>query len=404
VDNLTHALFGASVAEVYLQKKFKHKVHLPPIGIFYFFSIAANNLPDLDLLFGLIDNTSLGYLLNHRGWTHTVVGALLQSFLLGGILWLYLKTFKRDALDFFSDLFILIFIGCQAHMLLDSFNSYGVHPFSPLSNRWHYMDTIFIIEPLLWISLIAIWIPPWRWRTLLLIPVAGAYGFGWISGFVSAGSLIFAFLFTMFCLLTLSQLHRFYRGTVGLLLFFTVVLSFWGLQHSARTKIAVELSKEKNYQTLDLVLSSLPTNPLCWFFLAPQISGENYRVVAGNISLSGDSQNCRTWPQAKGLQSLADLPASSLGELWIRNIWSTSIKDLSPLLNRCDVAAWLKFVRVPYWQNSILYDLRFAFRNEDNFTTLNLNQSPEPHCPPVPAPWTPPRQDLIDHTQKQPVN
>ena len=78
----------------------------------------------------------------------------------------------------------------------------------------------------------------------------------------------------------------------------------------------------------------------------------------------------------------------------MRNTWEPSLDEMRDLRQRCDVQAWFKFVRVPYWQNGIFNDLRFALRSKENFTTLDTSLPPV--CPPLPAPWGAPRQDLLN--------
>jgi inner membrane protein len=395
MDNLTHTLFGAAIAEVYLEKKFKNTAFRPNKNVFYFFSIFANNCPDLDLFFGLIDNTSLGYMLNHRGWTHTVVGTLPQILLLIGIAWMWFRLIRQDLLVYWKDIVLLIFFGMQAHMLLDFLNSYGVHPWSPFDNSWYYLDSIFIIEPLLWFCLISIWLPPWKWRWALLFPPLAAYAFGWWYQFVPTTVLLSAVVFAIFAFNLQRYLLKVHRGAIGLLLFFVVILIFWVSQHWARLRIMSELTKNTSQKTLDLVLFSLPSNPTCWFFLAPQVLETQYSVIHGSISLFGNSRDCRAWPRGND-ERAPDSQQSALGELWIRQRWQASLIDLQPLLERCDVQAWLQFARVPYWENSVLNDLRFAARNGNNMTTYDLNKGPQPVCPVLPVPWQPPRQDLLD--------
>lgn len=395
MDNLTHSLFGAAVAETYIEKRFKNSAFRPPKNIFYFFSIFANNCPDLDLLFGLIDNTSLGYMLNHRGWTHTVVGTLPQSVLLIFLAWVWIHFFRRDLLVYFKDLVFLILFGMQTHMLLDYFNSYGVHPWAPLDNRWYYLDSIFIIEPLLWFSLISIWLPPWKWRSVLLLAPLGAYGFGWWNQFVSSTTVVAALGFAALAFQLQAVLLKMYRGLVGVALFTLVVLTFWGGQHWARTQILQELVKDESQKNLDAVLYSLPSNPLCWFFLVPQVKGDQYTVVHGSVALWGSSKDCQGWPRPKMNEGVS-MEESSLGRLWIKQRWSASLRDLKPLMNRCDVKAWMQFARIPYWENSVLNDLRFAARGGKSFTTHELQDGAEPICPVLDVPWQPPRQDLLD--------
>lgn len=395
MDNLTHSLFGAAIAEVYVENKFKNSAFRPHKNIFYFFSIFANSCPDLDLFFGLIDNSSIGYMLNHRGWTHTVAGTIPQIVLLMGAAWMWLRFMRQDLMIYFKDIVLLLFFGLQAHMLLDFFNSYGVHPWSPLDNTWYYLDSIFIIEPLLWFALISIWLPPWKWRLALLIPPLAAYAFGWWNEFVSTAVALAAVVFASFAFNLQRYLLKVHRGAMGLFLFFAVVLTFWGSQHWARLRIMDELSKNTSQKTLDLVLFSLPSNPTCWFFLAPQVLETQYSVTHGSISLFGNSRDCKSWPR-KNEEQPSNAQQSSLGELWIRQRWQATLTDLQPLLERCDVQAWLQFARVPFWENSVLNDLRFSTRNGNNMTTHDLNKWPQPVCPVIKVPWQPPRQDLID--------
>lgn len=395
MDNLTHSLFGAAIAEVYVENKFKNSAFRPHKNIFYFFSIFANSCPDLDLFFGLIDNSSIGYMLNHRGWTHTVAGTIPQIVLLMGAAWMWLRFMRQDLMIYFKDIVLLLFFGLQAHMLLDFFNSYGVHPWSPLDNTWYYLDSIFIIEPLLWFALISIWLPPWKWRLALLIPPLAAYAFGWWNEFVSTAVALAAVVFASFAFNLQRYLLKVHRGAMGLFLFFAVVLTFWGSQHWARLRIMDELSKNTSQKTLDLVLFSLPSNPTCWFFLAPQVLETQYSVTHGSISLFGNSRDCKSWPR-KNEEQPSNAQQSSLGELWIRQRWQATLTDLQPLLERCDVQAWLQFARVPFWENSVLNDLRFSTRNGNNMTTHDLNKWPQPVCPVLKVPWQPPRQDLID--------
>ena len=143
------------------------------------------------------------------------------------------------------------------------------------------------------------------------------------------------------------------------------------------------------------MLFSLPSNPTCWFFLAPQVLEIQYSVTHGSIAFFGKSRECKPWPR-KGEEQLSNAQQSSLGELWIRQRWQAKLTDLRPLLERCDVQAWLQFARVPFWENLVLNDLRFSTRNGNNMTTHDLHNWPQPVCPVLEVPWQPPRQDLID--------
>lgn len=364
MDNLTHSLFGAAVAEAYIQKR-KISVTKKQRAWLYGASIFANNCPDLDLLFGFIDNTTIGYLLNHRGWTHTIVGALLQSLLL---VFFFSRHQKK------KDLWILSLLGCQTHMLLDFFNAYGVHPFWPINSNWYYLDSVFIIEPLLWITLSFLWIKKNLWSLLLTMPIFLAYFYGWKSGLVEPTTLITPIVLSLFCWWLSQKKLKWHKSYLALVGFFCVVFVLWSHQKWARASIANSLQQNSAAKTLDIVLSSLPSDPSCWMFLAPQIVDGEYQVLAGSQRLYGKNSRCHNFSQT---------------------LWKASIEEIAPQLERCDVQAWFKFARVPLWKGASLNDLRFAVRSPKNFSSYEiLNQ--QPSCPPVSAPWAPPRQDLLD--------
>ncbi len=50
-------------------------------------------------------------------------------------------------------LLLLSFIAIILHPVLDTFNTYGVRWLMPFSGEWFYGDTLFIIDPLVWLAL-----------------------------------------------------------------------------------------------------------------------------------------------------------------------------------------------------------------------------------------------------------
>jgi inner membrane protein len=55
-------------------------------------------------------------------------------------------------------LLLLSYIGVMSHVLLDLLNPYGLRILAPFDWRWFYGDTLFIIDPWLWLVLgIGIW-------------------------------------------------------------------------------------------------------------------------------------------------------------------------------------------------------------------------------------------------------
>jgi len=51
-------------------------------------------------------------------------------------------------------LFVAAYLAALSHPLLDLMNTYGTRVLDPFSNRWFYADTLFIMDPWIWIALI----------------------------------------------------------------------------------------------------------------------------------------------------------------------------------------------------------------------------------------------------------
>jgi inner membrane protein len=147
VENITHSLIGAAFAELAL-----------PAGAttaqrrtFFAVGVIAANLPDADLVYTNITAPPIGYLLHHRGHTHTLAGILGLAVLIGVVC---LAPRIRQTLQNVHERFVSLVALCLlSHLVLDSWNSYGVHPFYPFGANWYYGDAIFIVEPWLWLFL-----------------------------------------------------------------------------------------------------------------------------------------------------------------------------------------------------------------------------------------------------------
>jgi inner membrane protein len=94
-----------------------------------------------------------------RGWTHGVLALALWPLLLAGSMVLLdrgLRQFRRASLP--SDvrprqLLLLSGIAILTHPALDTLNTYGVRWLMPFSGRWFYGDTLFIVDPWMWLTL-----------------------------------------------------------------------------------------------------------------------------------------------------------------------------------------------------------------------------------------------------------
>jgi inner membrane protein len=76
VENLTHSLVGLLCAEVVVRVVERRRpLEAWSRAAVYAIAIIGNNLPDLDFTYSHIRGPRFGYLLQHRGYTHTVLAA-----------------------------------------------------------------------------------------------------------------------------------------------------------------------------------------------------------------------------------------------------------------------------------------------------------------------------------------
>jgi inner membrane protein len=369
----------------------------------------GGNLPDADVIYTGWAGTTLDYLLHHRGHTHTVLGALglsLLLFLAARLWWRYRKiTPQRADVWFLAGLAVLAPL---LHIALDFTNSYGVHPFWPLDNRWHYGDAVFIVEPLLWAcAAVLLFVLPGRTARILigLVLLAGL-GLSWFSGFVPPS---FAALLTLLTL-GLAALGRFAPARIalagGVAAWLVLTAAFVVTTQTAHSRVEALLADRfPEARTLDVVLTPMPANPVCREVLAVQRTPEQYIVRRAFHSLAPGwipAERCaRLSPSgAETTVRLAPVTQASTGEV----AWAGEVAIAAGLLpdlasQYCAVEALLQFARVPSatakGDGWVVGDLRYD--REPGLGLAEVEVGPaKDGCPDLPAPWTPPREDLLD--------
>jgi inner membrane protein len=143
MDNLCHTLVGAALAESGLRRWTRLAVPTLLIGA---------NLPDLDALAYVRDPLfALGF---RRGWTHGVLALVVLPVLLTGLMLAagrLTRGRKKAPPPDARSLLLLSAIAVWSHPFLDLLNTYGVRLLMPFSERWFYADTLFIVDPWLWL-------------------------------------------------------------------------------------------------------------------------------------------------------------------------------------------------------------------------------------------------------------
>ena len=155
MDNLTHSLVGALLGRMGLRRLTGRA--MPAL-------IISANLPDIDSFVApLLGEQSLTA---HRGFTHGIGGWPLMALVTTGLILAWNRWRPASEPVRFWPLLLVAFVGTISHPILDLMNTYGVRLMEPLSDRWLYADTLFIMDPWVWIALILGLELSWRWERL----------------------------------------------------------------------------------------------------------------------------------------------------------------------------------------------------------------------------------------------
>ncbi|WP_426194010.1 metal-dependent hydrolase [Massilia sp. DWR3-1-1] len=404
MDNLTHTIVGLAVGEL-LHRSVRPEAAAPAQQtrrrLLLTACACASNFPDLDLVLVKLLPAPLGYLLHHRGHTHTLLLEIPQALLLCALLWLlwpaarHLLSASAPARGALAG---TVIGGFLLHIGMDSMNSYGIHPFYPFDMRWLYGDLVFIVEPLFWLGagvplLMTIGRRPLRWALALLL--AALLGACALAGLLHWASLV---------LLAAVGMAAAGAARAGprqsLLTGLGLCLVFIGMQAlgsaTARARLVAELGRRAPSAVLvDVALTAYPANPLCWSFAAIERArtGDTYHVRRGVLSL------------APALLPVTACPAALTGALTTVDaqlglgLLSDNSASLQALRRRaatdCWLHAWLRFARTPLLDGATASDLRFGTTVASNFTAIDLDLFKDRACPAPLPPWDLPRADLL---------
>jgi inner membrane protein len=407
MDNLTHSIIGFGVGEVVHRslpheadtqsQRVRHRLLLVSCAL-------ASNFPDLDLFLGKLLPDPLGYLLHHRGHTHTALMALPQALLLAALLWLCwpsARALLRASVPARWGLVASIVAGLALHLLMDFTNSYGIHPWYPFDGRWLYGDMVFIVEPLFWVAIGVPMALVMRWRFARMAGLAGLLAV--LVAFAAKGYLgwtSFAALLLIGALCGAAQWRAGARGRAGLLLALGVGLGFIAVQgvasHAGRQQITAALRGiDPASRVLDVAMTAFPSQPLCWSFVSVESDEArgSYRLRRGVASIAPQWLAPLACPS--GLAEQLPSQALSPGVLQLATA-SAGLQALRLLKqSNCQVDAWLRFGRAPLLALAAgeLSDYRFAATPRGNFTTLHFSQALK--CPDGVPGWGYPRADLL---------
>lgn len=418
MDNMTHSLVGLALGELVeralpatadpVQGRTRRRALLLT-------GLLASNFPDLDLVLTPLLPAPLGYLIHHRGHTHTLLYALPQVLLLLALIWLLWPAVRRllkEDRGARRAVLATAVLGMLLHLSFDGLNVYGVHPFHPFDSRWLYGDLVFIVEPVFWtalgVALALLSRRALRRRLGLLFFAAMPVLFTWM-GFLQWGSL--AGLGAVALLVAAANLK--FGARAGLVAALLACVGFVGIQalagQLARGEIRAALENlAPGSRVLDVPLSSFPANPLCWSFatVSEGPAAGSYGVRVGVLSLAPGLSPVWACPArfggvpdsaagADAGQAPQAAPKATAALAWKFSETGSLAEFRALQRTNCHFDAWLRFARVPSLAGGVATDIRFGAPDQPNFSTLPYAERAADPCPRPVAQWGYPRADLL---------
>jgi len=398
VDNITHSLFGHVLGRAFGDRPGERRAYARAA---IWTGVLASNAPDLDFVTRwFAHDRKLAYLLQHRGYTHTVLIAAAIGVLIGAGC---ARAFGvREPLARRRVMLLGVLAGLL-HVGFDALNNYGVHPFWPLDNHWYFGDAVFIVEP--W--LLAVLIPElalcgksrlgralgWVLALLLL-------GLLWTRALVSAAvaAVSTGVLLAAFAL----QWRLRPRAFPSLWVTAAIVLVFASGALVAKAKLRHALARAVPAETIvQLATTPVPGNPLCWEGISVSHDrGGAYVARSSQLSLAPwliAPGACRLRMQRSTTAPRVPATLRSVPGIAFGSEFHARVSALQALRSQyCEAAAALHFIRAAYWTRSsppVLGDLRYDGSKGLDFADFALHPGA---CRDAVPPWIPPLAALLD--------
>ncbi|HEX4945482.1 MAG TPA: metal-dependent hydrolase [Blastocatellia bacterium] len=266
MDNITHTLVGAVLAETGLKR-------LTPLATTTL--LIGANFPDIDIVVSPLGQ--LAYLEHHRGITHALVGIPLLSLLLAALVYVGSRWWQQRQPEHktarFGPLLVLSLVSISTHPLLDFTNSYGWRPYLPWNRQWFYGDIDFVVDPWLWAGLggVVMWAQAKTrvhfigWGVLftaLAVPVLLFGGTSWGTRMLWLAMVGGFFLLRAKIALHPVSTSRLFRGVILALLFYFGVLTWVHFKLLARAQEQSASLIETGETVMKVDALPLPANPL----------------------------------------------------------------------------------------------------------------------------------------------
>ena len=445
MDNITHSLAGSLIATgvVHLRSGSSPEARMQPPSYLataaVITGIVGANLPDIDVPWNALMEAAgrqdaIGSMLQHRGYTHSLLAGVIWVLLLwaAGRWWLARRTPSDAPRDTHSHqratLLLVAALTVLSHVTLDFTNDYGVHPLSPFTNRWFFGDTVFIVEPWLWVLSAAALMRCTARRAVRIalgVLVMLAVGLCWVVPQVSTVPAILVTLGAVAAITYVMRTTPARAALFGIGGWFGVTAAFACGTAAVRVQVrdgmtdlaANDTAAATGGEALalrDVIVSPYPANPLCarvvtvasgpsryrlataWAAAVPQLVSADWCARAVDADSSPGAQHVR-------MHRISHSGTPGVHWGWM---WGAGRDELLQLAREnCQVAGWLQFARAPFWtrgrSGSILVgDMRYDRDRGVNVALFTIPVTP-PTCPE--AAWLPPRSDVWPELQHLPA-
>lgn len=184
MDSITHIALGACVGEAFFGRGFGKKAML--------WGALAQSAPDIDFLSALWMSPD-EYLLAHRGFTHSILFALIVS----PVFALTAEKIHRPHNIRFSHWLIFFLTEILIHLFLDGFNNYGTGWLEPFSHKRFSFNGIYVADPLFSI-----------WPGIAIVILFILHGFHPKRRFWWRFGLFIPFIYLGWCMINKSSIDR----------------------------------------------------------------------------------------------------------------------------------------------------------------------------------------------------
>lgn len=134
MDTLTHIAIGACMGEAFAGRTVGRKAAV--------WGLLAQSIPDVDFLAVFWTDTS-GNLLAHRGFTHSILFAIIISFVMATLA----EKWHRPHNISYTHWFVFFASAIFGHIFLDAFNNYGVGWFEPFNHVRVSFNMLYVADP-----------------------------------------------------------------------------------------------------------------------------------------------------------------------------------------------------------------------------------------------------------------